>query len=162
MDLFEADPILEWSLEGEAHRNASAMIDDICRVAKQGGGEIPLEPFLRILKYESAEIRRITSQREAIHIQSPSGPRGKLEGAFVNRGDALEASIPRMELMSAVMKMERIVKGRFHAQPGKVTLTNIQGMTILKELIEQENDEAMTLSYKVKRLVLKPESMAVF
>jgi len=162
MDLFQSDPILEWPLEGEARRNARVMIENIRRVAENGGGTLPLEPFLHILKFESSEIRRITSQREPLRIKSPAGHRSKLEGGFVNRGTPLESPLPRMDLMSATMKMERTVKGRFRVQSGRVTLTGIEGMSVLKKILEQENDETVNMSYKVERLILKPESLAVF
>lgn len=162
MDLFESEPILKWELKGAERDRAATMIDHILRVAGQGGGTVPLEPILKILKCPPEEIRRILSRREPIRIQNPSGSPDNLEGTFINRGAVLEASIPRMEMTSVVMKLEQTVQGRFQAQPGRVILMDVQGMTVLKELIERENDEAMTLSFQVDRLILKPESLAVF
>lgn len=162
MGMMTPDTILEWSLEGEARRNSARMIKHILRVAKKGGGTVPLEPFLKILNFPPDSVRRITSQRGDFQVQSPNGPRGRLEGQWVNRGAPLQEPIPQMEFLNPFMRIDPLVHGMFEARPGVVRLTGIEGMTIIKKVIEKEKGENVNFTYKVERLILKPDSMAVF
>ncbi|CAI2719578.1 hypothetical protein [Nitrospina watsonii] len=162
MGLFGSEAIIEWSLEGRNRKSAAKLIDSICRVAKNGGGTVPLEPFLHILEFDAADIKRIVSQREKLIVKCPQKPGSPLDGTFFNRGKAMQNPIPRMEMMSAVMKIERIVQGRFQAQSNFLRLTNVQGMTVFKELLKQGNGESVNMSYKVERLLLKPQSLTIF
>jgi len=161
MGLITPDTILEWELKGKARRNSARMIDHILKVAKKGGGPVPLEPFLRILKFPDESVKRITSQRGVIQVQSPNGPRGRLEGQWVNRGAPLQEPVPQM-VLNPFMHIAPLVHGMFTAKPGLVRLTGIEGMTIIKKVIEKERSENVNLTYKVERLILKPDSMAVF
>ncbi|MCF8719574.1 hypothetical protein [Nitrospina gracilis] len=162
MVLFGSEAIIEWPLEGRNRRNAATLIKNICRVAAQGNGSVPLDPFLQILEFGSKDIQKITSQRGRIDIQCPKGPQGKLEGTFLNRGQPMQDTIPRLEMMEATMKIERTVKGRFFASENLLRLTGIQGMVIHKELLKQKNGESVGMSFKVERLILKPVSLAIF
>ncbi|CCQ90167.1 hypothetical protein NITGR_250080 [Nitrospina gracilis 3/211] len=162
MALFGSEAILEWSLEGRNRKNAATLIKNICRVAAQGNGSVPLDPFLQILEFSSRDIKKFTSQRGRIDIQCPKGPQGKLEGTFLNRGQPMQNTIPRMEMMDATMKIQRVVKGRFFAKDDLLRLTEIQGMAIQKALLQQKNGESMGMSFQVERLLLKPTSLAIF
>ena len=162
MCMMTPDTLLEWSLEGEARRNSARMIEHILRVARQGGGTVPLKPFLKILQFPPASVRRITSHRGDFQVQSPNGPKGRLEGQWVNRGTPLQEPVPQMEFIQPVMQIDPVVTGMFEARPGVIRLTGIRGMTIIKTIIEQDKTENVEFSYRVERLILKADSMAVF
>jgi hypothetical protein len=131
------------------------LIQSLSTVSLKGGGKVPIQHIMEIAEWHKKPVgARIKQSRGDLMLISE---KGKLQGTFLNNGKALQEPINKVPMMKPEIIIGKKIGGIFHIAKNQLVLSKIQGVSVLNTV----GDNVFSFTYKVQKIILTPQTVAV-
>ena len=131
------------------------LIQSLSAVSLKGGGKVPISLIIEIAQWHKKPVgARIQKSRGHLVLKSNQG---QLQGTFMNTGVALREAIDKVPMMQPEIIIGKRIDGFFQIAKQQLVLSKIRGVSVHNTI----GDNALSFTYKVRKIILTPKSVAV-